>query len=65
MLCLFAQPKVITLSDFFCIQIYKPNGVQAALVICGLGICGFDYLRVRKQGITENIEENFINLSLK
>jgi len=28
--------------------------IQAALVICGLGIRGFDYSRVRKQGITVN-----------
>ena len=28
--------------------------LEAALVIRGLGICGFDYSRVRKQGITAN-----------
>jgi hypothetical protein len=39
--------------------------VQAALVIRGLGIRGFDYSRVRKWGKTANIKGNFINLSLK
>ena len=32
--------------------------VQAALVIRGLGIRGFDYSRVRKQGKTANSEGN-------
>jgi len=41
------------------------NFIQAALVIRGLGIRGFDYSRVRKRGKTANIEGNFINLSLK
>ena len=39
--------------------------MQAALVIRGLGIRGFDYLRVRKQGKTANSKGIFINVSLK
>ena len=36
--------------------------IQAALAICGLGICGFDYSLVRKQGNSKGI---FMNLSLQ
>ncbi len=39
--------------------------IQAALVIRGFGIRGFDYSRVGKRGKTANSEGNFINLSLK
>ena len=39
--------------------------VQAALVIRGLGIRGFDYSRVRKQGETANSKGNFLNSCLK
>ena len=34
----------------------KMKKIQAALVICAFAICGFDYLRPRKQGKTENNE---------
>ena len=39
--------------------------VQAALVIRGLGIRGFDYPLVRKRGKTSNSKRNFINSFLK
>ena len=40
--------------------------LQTALVIHGLGICGFDYLvRTRKPRKTADNEENFTNTSLK
>jgi len=38
--------------------------IQAALVIRGLGIHGFDYSRVRKQGITANNKEIALYFSL-
>ena len=44
---------------------YGLRGIQAALVIRGLGIRGFDYSRVGKQGKTANGKGIFINLSLK
>ena len=39
--------------------------VQAALVVRGLGIRGFDYSRTRKQGITANSEGNIIKHNLE
>ncbi len=36
--------------------VLKHVTMHAALVICGLGIRGFDYLRTRKQGSTVNNE---------
>ena len=46
----------------------KMKKIQAALVICGFAIRGFDYLRTRKQGKTANSEGKIQfkpNLSLK
>lgn len=37
-------------------HVLKHVTMHAALVICGLGIRGFDYLRTRKQGSTVNNE---------
>jgi hypothetical protein len=46
-------------------NILNSNSIEAALVMCGLSIRVFYYLRAGKRGKTENIEGNFINVGLK